>query len=69
MIMPEKEGIDTTMELKENYPDIKIFAMSGGGKNDPKQYLKMARNLGADRTFSKPFERDVILDAIKDFFP
>lgn len=69
MIMPEKEGIDTIIELKKDFPEVNIFAMSGGGRNEPKQYLHMAKRLGADRTFTKPFTRSELLEAIKDFYP
>ena len=33
MIMPEKEGTETIIEMKKICPDIKIIAMSGGGCN------------------------------------
>ena len=33
MIMPEKEGLETIVELKGEYPDLKIIAISGGGRN------------------------------------
>ena len=53
IIMPEKEGIGTIIELKNDFPEVKIFAISGGGKNEPKQYLRIAKRLGDDRTFEK----------------
>jgi len=31
LIMPEMEGIETIMELRRRFPDVKIIAMSGGG--------------------------------------
>jgi len=29
--MPEKEGLKTIMELKRDFPDVKIIAIAGGG--------------------------------------
>jgi DNA-binding response OmpR family regulator len=66
IIMPEMEGIRTIMELKKEKPDAKIIAVSGGGKNSPEQYLHFAKKLGADRTFTKPFNRDELVAAVKE---
>ncbi len=30
IIMPEKEGLETIMELKQDFPDVKIIAISEG---------------------------------------
>ncbi len=65
IIMPEKEGIETIMELKRDFPDVKIIAVSGGGRVDPGHYLEIACRLGADRTFTKPFDRVELLEAIQ----
>ncbi|MBW1811270.1 MAG: response regulator [Deltaproteobacteria bacterium] len=66
IVMPEKEGIETIIELRNQFPDLKIIAISGGGRNLPENYLDMAAKLGADRTFTKPIQREELLDAIKD---
>ena len=66
IIMPEKEGIETISELKRDYPDVKIIAISGGGRIDPEVYLDMAKKLGAQRTFTKPVERKQLLNAVRD---
>ncbi|MDX6765547.1 MAG: response regulator [Candidatus Methylacidiphilales bacterium] len=55
LIMPEKEGIETIMELHRRYPDMKIIAMSGGGVGRVEDYLAMASRLGAVQTLKKPF--------------
>ncbi len=66
LIMPEKEGIETISDLRKVNPDVKIFAISGGGRIGPEDYLSVARKSGAIRTFRKPLDRKAILRAIKE---
>jgi DNA-binding response OmpR family regulator len=66
LIMPEKEGIETIMELQRDFPDVKIIAISGGGDNGADQYLSIARMLGVERTFAKPIERSELLKAVRE---
>ncbi|GBE13521.1 MAG TPA: response regulator [Desulfobacteraceae bacterium] len=65
LIMPEQEGLETITSLKRIYKDIKIIAISGGGRIGPEAYLPAALELGADRIFSKPFDVQEIVDAVK----
>ena len=65
LIMPEKEGIETIRELKKAYPDIKIIAMSGGGKNNPDVYLQIAKQIGAIEIFNKPIRTEELLKTVK----
>jgi DNA-binding response OmpR family regulator len=64
MIMPEKEGLETIMALKRIDPQVKIIAISGGGKADPFTYLQMAKKLGAAETLVKPLERHQLLEKV-----
>lgn len=66
IIMPEKDGIETILELRKDYPDAKIIAMSGGGEIEPRVYLRFASQLGALRTLVKPFEREELLTAVQE---
>jgi len=66
LIMPEKEGIETIMELRRHFPDVKIIAISGGGQIDAKQYLSMAQKLGVQKTFAKPVVRAELLKAVRE---
>ena len=66
IIMPEKEGVGAIMDIRKDHPDAKIIAISGGGRFAAENYLVLARSLGAQRIFSKPFERDEILGAVKE---
>ncbi len=66
IIMPGKEGIETILELKQKNPNIGIIAISGGGRIGPDGYLDLARRFGASQTFSKPFDRQELVQAVKD---
>jgi len=66
LIMPNKDGIGMIIELKKEFPDVMIIAMSGGGLNKPDGYLKGAEKLGAACTLTKPIDREEMLKAVKD---
>jgi len=66
IIMPEKEGIETIFELKRINPEVKIIAISGGGRIAAEEYLSMAKNFGVSKVLSKPFKRDHFLASVKD---
>jgi CheY-like chemotaxis protein len=61
IIMPEQEGIDTIIQIRHERPNIKIMAISGGGRIRNIDFLEMARSLGADDIIAKPFEADDLL--------
>lgn len=64
ILMPEQEGIETIRMLRKEFPEIKILAISGGGKKGNLEVLPIARTFGAHRTLAKPFERKDLLDAV-----
>lgn len=66
IIMPEMEGIETILQLRREYPDVQIIAMSGGGHIGPQSYLASARQCGAQYAFTKPIDRDQLLGAIRE---
>ena len=66
LIMPNKDGIGMIIDLKKEFPNVKIIAMSGGGLNKPEGYLRGAKKLGAACTLTKPIDRDEMLRTIKD---
>jgi DNA-binding response OmpR family regulator len=64
IFMPEKEGLQTIRELRRDFPDVKIIAISGGGSRGDLAYLPTAMKLGAHRTLVKPFEMDELLATV-----
>jgi len=54
IIMPQKEGLEIILELRQKHPELKIIAISGGGRVGPDGYLPGAKLFGADMVFQKP---------------
>jgi CheY-like chemotaxis protein len=66
IVMPNKEGIETIINLKRINPDIKIIAMSGGGRVGAESYLAIAKRLGAAYTLEKPIDQGKLKAMVKD---
>jgi hypothetical protein len=56
--------LETIMELRKKWPDLKIIAISGGGRFGPEGYLPGAKLLGADLVFQKPLVQKEFLQAV-----
>jgi CheY-like chemotaxis protein len=66
LIMPEEDGLKVIMKLKEMKPSLKVIAISGGGKAGPASYLNLAKALGADMVYSKPFSINDMIYKIEE---
>jgi YesN/AraC family two-component response regulator len=64
IIMPEKDGFETIIEIKKVSLEIPIIAISGGGSLMPDFYLETAKQLGAKYVFCKPFNQDDLLATV-----
>lgn len=65
IIMPEREGIETLMEVKAIAPETRVLAISGGGRVHASDVLTLARSLGADAILAKPFRRESVLEMVE----
>jgi CheY-like chemotaxis protein len=65
LIMPEEDGLKVIIKLRELKPSVKIIAISGGGKVGPGSYLNLAKALGADVIFPKPFSINDLISKIE----
>jgi DNA-binding response OmpR family regulator len=66
LIMPEEDGLKVIIKLREIKPSLKVIAISGGGKAGPASYLNLARALGADAIYTKPFSINELLSKIEE---
>jgi DNA-binding response OmpR family regulator len=66
IVMPEKEGLEVLMELRQKQPAVRIIAMSGGGRGMAADYLRTAKLMGAAKVLTKPFSNEVLMAAINE---
>lgn len=66
IFMPEKDGHTLILEIKQDFPNAHIFAITGKQFFDTQMELDIAKTLGAIRVFTKPCKLSQILAAIKE---
>ena len=65
IFMPDTDGIELIHTLHRQTPNLPLVAMSGGGFDDGKDVLAVARLLGAEAIVQKPLTRQKIVGAIR----
>lgn len=67
IIMPEKDGVEVIMHIRQLYPDIRTIVITSGGAIPAKDHLSMASMLGADFVMQKPIDPLKLLSTISGF--
>lgn len=66
IFMPDTDGLELIMGLRQFWPESGVLAISGGGVGPPELFLKTARLIGKARTLPKPFGPDELIAVVKD---
>jgi len=66
IFMPEKDGHAFILEVLQEFPDAKIFAITGKKSFEPEMELDIAKTLGALRVFAKPCKLSELIAAIRE---
>jgi CheY-like chemotaxis protein len=66
IMMPKKEGIATIRALRQEFPQVKIIAMSGAANYS--NYLETAQFFGVEKVLSKPVDMAELCAIIKKMF-
>ena len=66
IFMPEMEGIETIHDLRREFPEVKVIAMSGRDPRMKFDVFEVARQIGAARTFKKPFRFEELISAVRE---
>ena len=65
ILMPDQDGVEALLDLRQSLPGVKTIVISGNAQ----EFLPIAKDLGAHRTFAKPFQQSEILEAVSDLLP
>lgn len=65
ILMPDQDGVEALLDLRNTLPEVKIIVISGNAQ----EFLPIAKDLGAHRTFAKPFQQSEILEAVSELLP
>lgn len=67
IVMADCDGLEVIMSIKEQAPNTRIIAISGGGNTlSMKDCIEFARNLGVARAIQKPVRPDQLVQIVQD---
>ncbi|WP_027177710.1 response regulator transcription factor [Maridesulfovibrio bastinii] len=65
IFMPNMDGIQTIIEMKNKKNCCPILIISGGGELTGLEFLRQAKALGADEAMVKPFSKDELRKTVQ----
>ena len=66
LLMPEKDGEETIIELRKIDPEVKIIVITGGGNISAEDHIQLIESLNVDHAFLKPLNQDKLLSVVKE---
>jgi DNA-binding response OmpR family regulator len=66
IVMPVKDGLETILDLKNEFPHARVIAISGGGAIESDRYLSLAESIGAIKALQKPLTKEELLAAVDE---
>lgn len=66
ILMPDKDGLELTREIKTRWPTTPIIAISSGGRVDAGFYLPLAKAMGVDAVMTKPIRPQAFLALVAE---
>lgn len=60
--MPKGDGVELLKNIKQNYPQLPVYIMSGYNDFSVQELL----NMGAEQVFTKPFNYEDLLNVLRE---
>jgi two-component system chemotaxis response regulator CheY len=64
--MPGKDGLEMTAELKREFPDAKVIAISAMSQSHNYDFKRAAEAMGAERLIEKPFRIAEVMQTVQE---
>ena len=65
ILMPRTGGLVAIREMRDLDPEVKIVAISGGGRDGKLNFLSTARTFPGVQTLQKPFRHTELIAAVR----
>ena len=66
ILMPDQDGLETTVALRREFPSVKIIVITGGSDMiGTLNFFDVAKMLGAHGPLQNPFEMKALLDTVQ----
>lgn len=65
ILMPKENGLAVIHKLRNNFPDLRIIAITCGLAEEHKDFLLMAKILGASHVIHKPLDIRKLLKTVR----
>ena len=66
ILMPDTDGLEMIVRVRKESGNVRIIAMSGGGRTRNMDMLEFATSFGADAVLAKPFLPKQLISSVAD---
>ena len=65
VMMPDKEGLKTLLEIRQRFPGMPVYMMSGGTIRENFEFLVLAMEFGAKAGLRKPIDISQVIAIVR----
>ena len=66
IMMPDTDGLEVVLSMREKHPEIPVIAISGGITSTGMDFLPLVKKFGAIKVLYKPVELADLLEKIRE---